>query len=175
MEMMMSNWEKFNISNEKSILILAIVSCVILLGIYKAVYNSFLEESFMRTKARKKNQFFKIITFLIIFVPVNFFISLDKTFIIPEAILLIIAFVSMVINIIKKSLTNNYIEKFSRLNMYYKNKVSESVLSIVVCSGPFFTVFFYEVKKNIPLFNCAVIVSIVEVYILCFVFPELVT
>lgn len=58
------------------------------------------------------------------------------------------------------------------LNTYYKQRSSFWYLISIICLIPSLVFLINSIENSIPLFNCAVITSVIEVSIICIIMPE---
>ena len=83
--------------------------------------------------------------------------------------------VSLVVYIVyqrKENGTRKYLEMIDELNTYYKQRSSFWYLISIICLIPSLVFLINSIENSIPLFNCAVITSVIEVSIICIIMPE---
>lgn len=164
----------FDPTNIGNVLVLAVLVCVLLIPLTGSIYSASVEEVFMDEKRRGRNSFFKLLALLVIFIPSNFVLSIQGTFILLE---LFFGFIGIIVYFVydrKEASTRKYIENISELNEYYKDKRSGCFLFVIICLIPSMSILMNQLLDNIPLFSCAIIVSIIEVLIICISMPEFV-
>lgn len=161
---------KFDPTNYVSIILLALV---LLVSIFKAINSTFIEEVFMEPKKKEKNIFFNLVAVLVIFVPVNFILSMNHAFLIAELLCGMVGVVLYIVYNRKEVGTQKYAEGLDELNTYYKGKRSDCILLIIISIMPSFSIFLNTSTNSIPLFSCVVIVSVIEVLIIYLSIPEL--
>ena len=85
--------------------------------------------------------------------------------------------VSLVVYIVyqrKENGTRKYLEMIDELNTYYNHKQRSSFwyLISIICLIPSLVFLINSIENSIPLFNCAVITSVIEVSIICIIMPK---
>lgn len=163
---------EFDPTNRGSVISLALMVCVLIVPIVKSINSTFIEEVFMNSKQKGKNIFFKLIALLAIFTPINFILSMKQAFIIVELVFGLGAIVLYIIYDRKEALTEKYSENIVELNAYYKEKRSNCFLSIIIIIMPCCAILMNTLANPISPLNSAVIVSVVEVLIICLAIPE---
>lgn len=164
----------FELGKKGNIIVGAALFCILFIHLIGAINTATVEEIFMDEKRKKRNSFFKLLMLLIIFIPTNFVLSIQGKFILFEILLGIICIIVCIIYSIKEHCTTKYIESISELNAYYKEKRLEYLLASIVCLMPSVDILMYHRVDNISLFSCIVIVSVSEVFAICFSMPEFV-
>lgn len=167
-------FSELDITNTPSVVIMAIATCIFIVSIIKAVYITYVEELFMSPKSKRRNMFFRVLALLIIIIIVNFTL-IGNNFYLPIAILgsmggMVIYFVCQW----KKTLTEKYPEDIERLTQYYEEKSYNCVLLAVVTFMPLLAYIMNKSYSYISLINCVIMVSVVEVFVICLITPELV-
>ena len=64
--------DSFDSTSLGSIIILAILVCVVLVSVFKSIYSTSVEELFMNSKEKNKNMFFQLLVILTILIFINF-------------------------------------------------------------------------------------------------------
>lgn len=165
---------KFDPTSKTNVGILAILSCVVIVQLLKSINSTFMEEALMKKKEKEKTAFFRIIVLLVLLTPINYILSKDYTFLGIEFLLGLVSLIFYKIYNRKVSQTNKYMDDLGELNLYYHEKCSDSALFGIVSFTPFISILMSISGKFISTFNCVVIVSIIEVYIIGISLPELV-
>jgi predicted nucleic acid-binding Zn ribbon protein len=170
-EKFINDFEPTSIGN---VVVLSILVCALLIPLTGAIYSDSIEEIFMDEKRRGRNSFFKLLALLVIFIPSNFVLSIHGTFILFELLLGLIGIMVYFVYDRKEAGTRKYMENVGGLNAYYKGKKSGCLLFVIICLMPSMSILMHQRADNIPLFSCVVIVSIIEVSIMCISMPEFV-
>ena len=64
--------DSFDSTSLGSIIILALLVCVVLVSVFKSIYSTSVEELFMNSKEKNKNMFFQLLVILTILIFINF-------------------------------------------------------------------------------------------------------
>ena len=71
--------DSFDSTSLGSIIILAILVCVVLVSVFKSIYSTSVEELFMNSKEKNKNMFFQLLVILTILIFINFICKVSKS------------------------------------------------------------------------------------------------
>ncbi len=168
--------DSFDSTSLGSIIILAILVCVVLVSVFKSIYSTSVEELFMNSKEKNKNMFFQLLVILTILIFINFML-LNIALIFMEILLGAVSLVVYIVYQRKENGTRKYLEMIDELNTYYKQRSSFWYLISIICLIPSLVFLINSIENSIPLFNCAVITSVIEVSkclnILCMM-PEII-
>lgn len=169
--------EDKKLSDYVIVIILAIVMCMIISLIIKLINITSVEKIFMDSKQNRINSFYKLIAMMIVFTPFNYLLSRLKAFIAIEIILIIITVVRIIIFKCqeKKAKKNESADTSKELNISNKNKIEDAVIFLIITVSPV-TLYFFSIRlmSSISEFNCAIMVGIIEVLIICLAIPQLV-
>lgn len=163
--------DSFDSTSLGSIIILAILVCVVLVSVFKSIYSTSVEELFMNSKEKNKNMFFQLLVILTILIFINFML-LNIALIFMEILLGAVSLVVYIVYQRKENGTRKYLEMIDELNTYYKQRSSFWYLISIICLIPSLVFLINSIENSIPLFNCAVITSVIEVSIICIIMPE---
>ena len=164
--------DSFDSTSLGSIIILAILVCVVLVSVFKSIYSTSVEELFMNSKEKNKNMFFQLLVILTILIFINFML-LNIALIFMEILLGAVSLVVYIVYQRKENGTRKYLEMIDELNTYYKQRSSFWYLISIICLIPSLVFLINSIENSIPLFNCAVITSVIEVSIICMM-PEII-
>ena len=164
----------FDPTNIGSVIVLAILVCVLFIPLTRAIYTASVEEIFMDERRKGRNSFFKLLALLVLFIPSNFALSTQGALIVVELSLGIIGIIVYGVYYAKEAGTREYIKSIEKLNAYYKEKRSDSFLFSIICIMSGLCILMKQMVDNMSLFSCAVVVSTIEVLIICISMPELV-
>jgi hypothetical protein len=164
----------FDPTNIGSVITLAILVCVLLIPLSRSVYSTSVEEIFMGAKKRGGNDFFRLLALLVIFIPLNFVLLIMETFILFELLLGFGVIIAYFVYDREEAGTRKNMEGISELNAYYKEKKSDCFLFSIICFSPSMSILMNQFVDSLPLFSCAIIVSITETLIICISMPEFV-
>lgn len=165
--------DSFDSTSLGSIIILAILVCVVLVSVFKSIYSTSVEELFMNSKEKNKNMFFQLLVILTILIFINFML-LNVVLIFMEILLGTVSLVVYIVYQRKENGTRKYLEMIDELNTYYKQRSSFWYLISIICLIPSLVFLINSIENSIPLFNCAVITSVIEVSIICIIMPEII-
>ena len=167
----------FDPTNIGSVIVVAILVCVLCIPLTRAIYTVSVEEIFMDERRKERNSFFKLLALLVIFIPSNYALSTQGALIVVEIPLGIIGFIVYGVYCAKEAVTRKYIENIEnidKLNAYYKEKGSDSFLFGIICIMSGLCILMKQIVDKMSLFSCAVVVSTIEVLIICILMSELV-
>ena len=156
------------------VIIAAVTICA---GMLIVIGSNFTEELLMKREEKQRNISFKLIIFLIIFLPVNYvlFIIDDE---IANIIKIAVVLVSMSIgfyNKRKEKSIRKYAEEDAdiiKLSVYYKEKKEENFLYTVVILMSWLALYIQACMPFVKESICIIVVSVIEVFIICLAFPE---
>lgn len=165
--------DNFNPTDIGSIITLAAVMCILTVYCIRAVYTTSIEEIFMDAKKKLKNDILKLLSILVVFIPTNFLLATDVSFILIEIVVCVIGFITYIIYKIKERKTEKYKKTLCKLQTYYIDKQMNAILMMVICVMPAMVILWKSLYNTMPLFGCAVIVSVIEVAIIGISIPDL--
>lgn len=156
--------------------IVFIVFFMLMTSVYcvRALYTTSIEEIFMSAKNKLINNTFKLLFIGVVLIPKNLFLAVDIIYIIIGLIMCVAIYVFFLVYKRKEAKIENDSECGIKLKIYYKDKQSQMILSLVMYGMPIITILFREMRPDISLIMCAVITSVVEVAIIGISMPELI-
>lgn len=100
--------DSFDSTSLGSIIILAILVCVVLVSVFKSIYSTSVEELFMNSKEKNKNMFFQLLVILTILIFINFML-LNVVLIFMEILLGTVSLVVYIVYQRKENGTRKYL------------------------------------------------------------------
>lgn len=167
----------FNPADKKSVIVLALLMCLLTRYCIRAIYTTSIEEIFMNTKEKLVTDVFKVLVMLVVFISTNIVLTIDPFFALIELVVCVIWYILYLIYCRKERKTNMILKKQNKalykLQVYYKDKQTMAILMIVLFFMPAVIIVCKSVYKTLPLFACLVIASAIEVFIIGILLPEL--
>lgn len=164
--------DEIDLQKEGSIIILAIAVCFLAIMILISINNNSVEEIFMNKKERFINYFSKFLSLLVIFIPGNIILAKVSMVLIFGCLFFLFAFISYLFYEWKAS--RKYPKELSKLSLYCKEKSADAFLISIIWIAPVFVILMYRSENPISLVNSAVIVSVIEVFIIFLSIPGLI-
>lgn len=152
--------------------IISVVS--ICAGMLIVVDSSFTEELLMKREEKQRNISFKLILYFMIFLPVNYILFIIDDNIIKIAVVLVSMGLGFY-NKRKEKAIRRYAEEDAdiiKLSVYYKEKKEENFLYIVVILMSWLALYIQACMPFVKESICIIIVSVIEVFIICLALPE---
>lgn len=160
----------FNPADKKSVIVLALLMCLLTRYCIRAIYTTSIEEIFMNTKEKLVTDVFKVLVMLVVFISTNIVLTIDPFFALIELVVCVIWYILYLIYCRKERKTNMILKKQNKalykLQVYYKDKQTMAILMIVLFFMPAVIIVCKSVYKTLPLFACLVIASAIEVFII---------
>ena len=167
----------FNPADKKSVIVLAVLMCLLTRYCIRAIYTTSIEEIFMNTKEKLVTDVFKFLAMLVVFISTNIVLTTDSFWILIEFVVCVMWYILYLIYCRKERKTNMILKKQNKslykLQIYYKDKQTMAILMIVLFFMPAMVIVYKSVYKTLPLFACLVIVSAIEIFIIGILLPEL--
>ena len=155
--------DEFDSQNVGNVFILAVAVCVLAIMILILVNYDSAEEIFMDKKKRFISYLFKFSSMSVVFTLANIVLVKASIFFVLGIPCFLIAFVSFLIY--KWRTSRKYPKKLSKIGLFYIEKRDNALIISIILIAPFFAVSLN--KLAIPLVNCVVIVSVLEVFFIC--------
>lgn len=164
----------FNPTDKGNVIILAIIMCILTVFFIRAINTTSIEEIFMDNKKKLRNDILKMFSILVVLVPTNFLLATDASFVLFEIIICVVESFMYMVYRLKERKINDCDESLQKLQEYYKDKQTEYILKIVICIMSATATIWSNVQDIVPMFNCVVVISVVEVGIIGMLIPEII-
>ncbi|PWM26330.1 MAG: hypothetical protein DBX40_03610 [Clostridiales bacterium] len=167
----------FNPADKRSVIILAILMCILTRHCIHAIYTTSIEEIFMNKNKKLVMDVFKLLTMLAVFICINIVLTTHSFFAIIEFGVCLICYCLYLRDCKKEKKINIILEKnnkaFHKLQIYYKEKQTKQILMVILFFMPIMVIVWKAIYSDIPLFTCLVIVSVIEALVIGILLPEL--